>query len=66
MSVKEGHAMAAAREIQRLQRDLTSATRVINDLVRENYELREQVVLLVVRNQHEPQRQVQTTQTSRS
>lgn len=42
--------MAVARSIQRLQRDLSSAVRVIDELVRENYELREQVNDLVNRN----------------
>lgn len=39
--------MAVARTVERLKQDLSSAAEVINDLVRENYELREQVVYLL-------------------
>lgn len=53
--------MAVARKIERLQRDLSSAARVIDQLVRENYELREQVSDLVNRKlcEHEPARKIE-------
>ena len=45
--------MAVARNIERLQRDLSAAAKVIDQLVRENFELREQVDDLVNRTRRE-------------
>lgn len=48
--------MAVHKVVERLQRDLSSSAQVIDELVRENYELREQVVyLLSHRDDDEPE-----------